>query len=113
MNTKVVGKCGEIKAVDFLKKNKYKILETNYTCKLGEIDIIAKKDDIIVFIEVKSRSTKKYGLPREAVTIYKQQKIKNVANFYLQQTNGFNSFCRFDVIEILDDNILHILNAFM
>ena len=113
MNTKIPGKIGEVVAFNYLKENNYKILETNYTCKLGEIDIIAQKDGIIVFVEVKARATAKFGLPCEAVTPYKQHKIKLVANFYLQKTKNFDKICRFDVIEILGGNINHIQNAFL
>ena len=112
MNNKSYGTAGEIEAVKYLKKNKYKVIQTNYICKVGEIDIIAQKDDVVVFVEVKSRSTKKFGLPREAVTTYKQNKIRSVASYYLMETAGFDSKCRFDVIEILDGEINHISNAF-
>ena len=113
MNTKIPGKIGEAVAFNYLKQNDYKILETNFTCKMGEIDIIAKKDEIIVFVEVKARTTKKFGLPCEAVTPYKQHKIKLVATYYLQKTQNFDKICRFDVIEILGENINHIQNAFL
>lgn len=113
MNTKVLGSQGELLAKNYLLKNKYKILCTNFTCVLGEIDIIAQqKDKTIVFVEVKARTTKRFGLPREAVTPYKQNKIKKVALFYLQQTKNLDKNCRFDVVEILEDNINHIQNAF-
>ena len=84
----------------------------NYKTKIGEIDIIAKKDDIIVFVEVKDRQTKKYGLPREAITPYKQNKIRVVATQYLMSKRLTNSKVRFDCIEILGDTISHIENAF-
>ena len=113
MNTKILGNKGEALAKEFLKKQKCKILETNYSNKLGEIDIIAEKDDVLVFVEVKARTTLKFGLPRESVTAYKQHKIKMVASYYLQKTKQFNKVCRFDVIEILGDKINHIQNAFM
>ena len=113
MNTKILGNAGEVIAQEYLKKNKYKILETNFRCKFGEIDIIATKNDVIIFVEVKSKSSKKYGLPREMVTVYKQNKIKLVASYYLQINNAFNKNCRFDVIEILDGQINHIEYAFM
>ncbi len=113
MNTKILGNTGEVVAQQYLKKNKYKIIDTNFSCKLGEIDIIATKNDVIVFVEVKSKSSKKYGLPREMVTFYKQNKIKLVASYYLQKNSAFNKNCRFDVIEILDGQINHIENAFI
>ena len=113
MNTKIAGNSGEAQTFNYLIQNDYKILETNYKCKIGEIDIIAQKDNIIVFVEVKKRSSAKYGLPREAVTQFKQHKIKMVATYYLQKTKNFDKNCRFDVIEILGESINHIENAFM
>ena len=113
MNTKIPGKQGETIAFCYLQENNYKILSTNFTCKIGEIDIIAQKQDVIIFIEVKARATKKFGLPREAVTLNKQKKIKMVATYYLQKTKNFDKACRFDVIEILNGKINHIENAFM
>ena len=112
MNTKILGNNGEILAKNYLKKKKFKILETNFKCKIGEIDIIASKNNIIVFVEVKFKSTKKFGLPREMVTLHKQNKIKLVASYYLQIKKLCNSICRFDVIEIFDKDINHIENAF-
>lgn len=113
MNTKKLGGLGEKIAKDFLVNKGFKILETNYATKLGEIDIIAKdKNGVLVFIEVKTRITEKFGLPREAVTVAKQRKIRLVAQEYLQKTDGFNKPARFDVIEILDGEINAIENAF-
>ena len=71
----LLGIAGEQMVDSYLKKNKYKIIATNYTCQLGELDIIAKDKDTYVFIEVKTRSSFKYGLPREAVDEFKRHKI--------------------------------------
>lgn len=109
---KIKGNIGEVLAVNFLKKNKYKILETNYSSKLGEIDIIALKNKTIVFVEVKARESKNFGSPCEAVTPYKQQKIRTVANYYLMLNGWVEENCRFDVIEVLDGELNHIENAF-
>ena len=109
---KITGDKGEIFAQNYLKKQGYKILEINYSNKLGEIDIIAKDKKTIVFVEVKSRASYKLGRPCEAVTPYKQNKIKSVAKFYLMMHNAFEEDCRFDVIEVLDEEINHIKNAF-
>ncbi len=111
MNTKVLGVTGETKAVDYLKQNGYEIIATNYTNKLGEIDIIAKDKDTIVFVEVKTRSSNKFGLGREAVNYKKQNKIRLVATAYLKYKRMLDSKVRFDVIEINED-IYHIENAF-
>ena len=81
---KVTGMRGELLAVKFLKKQKYKILETNFTTVIGEIDIIALYKDTLVFVEVKTRLTKVFGLPREAVGSFKQNKIRLVATSYLK-----------------------------
>ena len=62
MNNKELGKIGENIAISYLEKNKYDILERNFYCKQGEIDIIAKQKGVIIFIEVKTRSNKRFGL---------------------------------------------------
>lgn len=107
-----IGKDKENLAVELLKKKGYKILERNYTCKIGEIDIIASIKNILVFVEVKYRKNEFFGLPREAVNEFKQRKIRNVASFYLKWKGKIDSTCRFDVVEILDDKLTHIENCF-
>ena len=84
MNNIEFGKLGEEKAIEFLKKNGYKILERNYKTKIGEIDIIAIKKKKIIFIEVKTRSSYNFGRPEEAVNEKKLRKIESVAQIYLQ-----------------------------
>lgn len=112
VKNKIKGTNGEVLAVNFLKKKKYNILETNYKNRIGEIDIIAMNKGIYVFVEVKRRLTQKYGRPIEAVNIRKQNKIKKVAEMYLMMKNKSYADVRFDVIEIIDDQIIHIENAF-
>lgn len=110
---KVVGNKGEIEAQKYLKKQGYKILATNFACKLGEIDIVVQEKDIIVFVEVKSRSSIAFGRPCEAVTPYKQKTIRRVADFFLMKHKiSMETNCRFDVVEVLDDEINHIKDAF-
>ena len=72
--SKSIGDMGERRAVKFLKKKGYKILETNFKTNFGEIDIIARKGDYICFVEVKTRSSDNFGEPREAVNFHKQKK---------------------------------------
>ena len=111
MKYNIYGKQGEIIATNYLKKKKYKIIETNYTNKIGEIDIIAKKEDEIVFIEVKSRSSTKFGLPNEAVNITKQNKIHNVALYYLQTKQFIDekySKEEIDCLESIHENLLNL-----
>ena len=112
MNTKVLGTKGETLAVDFLKDKKYKIIKQNYVTKIGEIDIIAQINDIVVFVEVKARNTVRFGYPREAINFAKQQKIRKVATQFMLANKLINSKVRFDCIEILGDQITHIENCF-
>jgi putative endonuclease len=94
------GEKGEAIAVRQLKKNGYKILETNYLTKLGEVDIIAKDKGTIVFVEVKARRSVHFGSPKEAVSIRKQKKISMVALYYLKTTNQMTMKARFDVVAV-------------
>ena len=111
---KLLGSVGEKTAVKFLKKKKYKILKTNQVTPFGEIDIIAKNGEYLVFLEVKARKDERFGTPREAVTEQKQRHIKNSAKFYIQKENLFDEKIRFDVIEVFLENgeVNHIENAF-
>jgi putative endonuclease len=94
------GEKGEAIAVRQLKKNGYKILETNYLTKVGEIDIIAKDKDTIVFVEVKARRSVNFGSPKGAVTSQKQKKISLVALYYLKASNQITAKARFDVVAV-------------
>jgi putative endonuclease len=98
-----LGKLGEEKAKKYLSMRFYKILETNYRTRAGEIDIIAKDGDCVVFVEVKTRTNDHYGSPCEAVSYYKQKHMVNVAKSYIAKT-GFELECRFDVIEVVINN---------
>jgi len=95
-----IGKSGEAAAVRFLKKSGYKILEQNYRTQLGEIDIIAKDRQTIVFIEVKTRRSLEYGSPKLAVTPKKQRNISMTALYYLKVNDQSNADARFDVVTV-------------
>ncbi len=112
MNNKEKGNEGEQRAAFYLKTHLYKIIQMNYRCRLGEIDIIAKKGSCLVFVEVKYRKNANMGQPYEAVNYQKQQRIKKVAAWYLMEKNLGDVECRFDVISILDSKITHFKNAF-
>lgn len=98
---KALGNYGEDIAVDFLKESNFIILERNFRCHIGEIDIIAKDAEYICFIEVKTRCNTKFGTPREAVDIVKQHKICKTAQYYIMKKKLFKYNFRFDVIEII------------
>ncbi len=99
-----LGKWGEDKAVEFIQRRGYKVVERNYKNIIGEIDIIAKDEEDLCFIEVKSRSDNHFGSPLEAVTSQKQWKIARVAQWYLQEKRIEEQRCRFDVVSILLNN---------
>ena len=115
MQKNTYGKRSEIIAADYLKKKGYKILETNYKNKLGEIDVIAQDGEYIVFVEVKARLSGAFGHPFEAINEIKQQKIHAVASLYLVEKRKYGKPCRFDAISILGletPEITHIVDAF-
>ena len=91
----------------------YEILQYNFRCKIGEIDIVAKHDGYLVFVEVKYRTTEGTGNPLEAVTAAKQRTISKTASYYCL-THGFGEFtpCRFDVVAVLGKRIKVLQNAF-
>lgn len=101
MISKYKGDYGEKLAARELIKKGYAIREKNYHTRIGEIDIIAEKDNTVVFVEVKLRKDTKYGLPCEAVDLRKQKKIIETAKDYIQKNDLYNKNFRFDVIEIL------------
>ncbi|MDD5702727.1 MAG: YraN family protein [Dehalococcoidales bacterium] len=84
MDRKNKGDLGESMAVDFLKKKGYRILETNYRCRWGEIDIVACQRDCLVFIEVRTRSNLDFGLPEESLSERKIEHLEKAAHFYRQ-----------------------------
>jgi putative endonuclease len=98
-----LGRLGENKAKNYLIHRFYKILQTNYRTKAGEIDIIAKDGDCVVFVEVKTRTNNNYGSPCEAVSYYKQKNMLSVAKSYIAKI-GVEFECRFDVIEVIISN---------
>ena len=115
--TKIItGEKGETIAAAYLKKNGYRILETNFRCSLGEIDIIARDKEDLVFVEVKTRKSLDLGYPEQAVGIKKQKKISQLALFYLQKKNLINAKARFDVVAVTmsetSNEVKLIKNAF-
>lgn len=104
----------ELAACNYLTENNYTILERNFISKFGEVDIIASKDNVLIFVEVKGRKSAEPVPPREHVTLYKQRKIIMAAKYYLMKNNIEDVACRFDVIEIIADQrqLNHIEDAF-
>lgn len=97
---KQFGKRGEDLAIDFLKKNGFQILERNFLIRGGEIDIIAKDKDILVFVEVKARYSHKYGLPVDSVNYFKLKALLKTALFYIQKIKWGDRPYRLDLVTI-------------
>jgi putative endonuclease len=113
MNKRLVGTEYESKAADFLKSKGYVILERNYRCRTGEIDIIAREGRTLCFVEVKYRSGRGCGSPLEAVDYHKQKKILGVARYYMMKKGlPGDTDCRMDVVAIEGDEISVLRNAF-
>ena len=98
-----IGKSGEDLAVRYLKKQGYTIVERNYRQRIGEIDIIARDNECLVFIEVKTRRSKRYGSPFEAVDSRKQHQISRVALEYITRYQYEEMEARFDVVAVQFD----------
>jgi len=113
------GNYGENLAVKFLKQNGYEIIEQNYRFGHGEVDIVAKERDILVFVEVKYRNNLEFGPPELAITKSKQKQVRKIAEMFISQRGKEMDFerSRIDVIAILklpneEPRINHIVNAF-
>jgi putative endonuclease len=100
MNTRTKGLEGEDLAAAFLEQLGYRILERNFRFDRGEIDLIAKDGEELVFVEVKARHSESFGLPEESVTLAKEDQMKKVAEGYLWERGVAEQACRFDVVAI-------------
>lgn len=113
MNRRRVGTVYEQTALFYLEQKGYEILETNYRCRMGEIDVIARDRGYLVFLEIKYRSGRSKGTALEAVTPKKQSVIRRVAGYYLMEHHlGDQCPCRFDVVGIDGEEVAIIKNAF-
>jgi putative endonuclease len=113
---KSIGIQGEEIAAEYLKGQRYRVIETNFRCRCGEIDIVARDGNTLVFVEVKTRRTSSYGPPQLSVTQFKQRQISKAALTYLTKSRLTEMNARFDVISIVltgERSVVdHIKNAF-
>jgi putative endonuclease len=100
MKRKTTGDIGEKLAADYLTNHGYEIIETNYRCKEGEVDIIARDGDYLVFIEVRTKNSLVFGSPEESVTTTKKQHLKNVAAHYLESQENLFRQWRIDFVAV-------------
>ena len=104
MDRQEVGKLGEKTAQKFLKKRGYRIRETGFRCRHGEIDIVAQQKDYLVFVEVRTKSNLDFGTPEESITVAKKKKLITLALTYTSTHQDLPSLWRIDVVAIeLDD----------
>jgi putative endonuclease len=100
MDRRQTGKIGEDMATDFLKKSGYKVIERNYRCNIGEIDIIAVDKDVLAFVEVRTKKSSSFCQPQQTITSPKQKKLQKLALYFLAHKKIKNMDCRFDVVAI-------------
>jgi putative endonuclease len=117
-NKKELGRWGEEQARNYLLENNYYLIEENYSNRWGEIDLVVSKGDFIVFVEVKTRRSNKFGPPEASVNYKKQSKIRKMATFFTLRSNYSKLQVRFDVITVFVNqakesiDLNHIKNAF-
>ncbi|MDD6193924.1 MAG: YraN family protein [Lachnospiraceae bacterium] len=112
-NKRSIGTEKEQLAKEYLLAQGYQVLEMNYRCRMGEVDIVAKDKEYLCFVEVKYRTGNQVGSPQHAVDARKQRRICRVADFYLLQHKlGYNTSVRFDVVAITGATIALYKNAF-
>ena len=113
MNRRKEGAYYENLVAEYLKTQGYEILEKNYRCRIGEIDLIAKEGETLVFVEVKYRRSSEAGDPAEAVDARKQARILRTARYYMTRYHiSEDTPCRFDVVAVLGSNVRLIRDAF-
>lgn len=112
-NKRTVGSKFEQIAIQYLMERGYVLIEQNFQCRTGEIDIITKEKGYLVFVEVKYRTNAAMGLPQEAIDFRKMRKISRTAQYYMQRNHiPTDTPCRFDVVIILNQEISLIQDAF-
>lgn len=112
LRNKILGRKGEDIVVKYLKEQGYKILERNFRTPFGEADIIALKEDTYCFVEVKTRTSERYGKPCEAVDYKKQEKYRKIAWYYCDMLRK-EVCCRFDVGSVTGETLEYFENAYI
>ncbi len=100
MKRRDTGALGEKLAKDFLKKKGYRIIETNYRCPEGEIDIVARQKDSLIFIEVRTKTSREFGSPEESITPTKMKRLRTTAAHFQQTHDNLPPLCRIDMVAV-------------
>jgi putative endonuclease len=106
-----IGATGEDRAVDYLVRSGMRIVERNYRCKLGELDVIARDADTLVFVEVRSRRSAEYGNALDAISWHKRRRVSRMAMAYVAARKPRFVEARFDVVAITGDEVVHVKDA--
>jgi len=112
VSRRAIGDAGEREAEQYLVKLGAEMLRRNYTCRGGEIDLVARHEGVLLFVEVKLRATNRFGTPGEAVNWTKRRRVCKAALHYIGHTGEMDAPMRFDVIEITPGGVKHIPGAF-
>jgi len=111
-----LGDAGEEAAAELLRKGGYRIVARNYRCRRGEVDLIAERGELLVFVEVRTRATAAFGAPEETVGFRKRRRVVAAARDYLARRRGSERGARFDVVAVVDSpagpRLTHFENAF-
>lgn len=113
-----LGRCGEEMAAAFLQKRGYRVLERNYRCPLGEIDLIVCKGGVLAFVEVKTKASAAFAPPQLSVTAAKRRRLVRLAWYFLKERQMGGRDCRFDVVAVVlpdggkQGQIEHLVDAF-
>ncbi len=110
--SRALGALAEQRAAEFLRRRGFKVLDQNFTCKGGELDLVCDDAGTVVFVEVRARKDARFGTPEETITPLKQRRVVLAARHWLARHGGEDRLCRFDVIAIEGDAIRHLPNAF-
>ncbi len=100
MKRRETGILGENLACEFLGNNGYSIIEKNFRCPGGEVDIVARQQDTLVFVEVRTKRSRNFGSPEESITPIKMERLRNVAAYYWQSHSNLPESWRIDVVAI-------------
>jgi putative endonuclease len=108
MKRQETGNLGEKLAAGFLQKGGYRIVQTNYRCPEGEVDIVARRKDCLVFVEVRTKRSREFGSPEESITPAKMAKLRRVAAHYRQTHDDLPASWRIDVVAVELDRQNHL-----
>mgnify|MGYP001606524616 CR=1 FL=1 len=102
---KAVGKWGEEKAVEYLRNKGYKIIARHWTHRIGELDIVAARSGRIIFVEVRTKTSLRYGTPEESIGWYKQNRLRRTANVYMLKNKLLDVPYQIDSLAIMYDKV--------